>query len=520
MGEHVLEAINWLAERLEKYQKFMQRVHRVIIEVIKAEKEERVRRRAIHKTINGYDSQVEARADGKIKGDEAFNTEEVKMVVAIPVGGPHQMAAHQVMYEEVSRFLANQKWKMPGEHVKAAGTTWLELFILFDIGGYRSDAGRMMKDPKAAKRAEARREKNIKEGRSRMNTHQASAEIKARLGEELERFKKICRFIGRNDLSKEQEQILKGETEQKHNRLKSLGVIGHHPGIKGVCMIMADEKAKVEEAIFRQKYGTTLKKIKAFNEHKIREDGDTLLVKKARVDIRSCPKWGRVTKSNVTTPSDKPQAMYSSRRIACTQCQHQNETALKQLRTAKGFRAIHCAKCGAQTLAKGMKCSCGITWHLCEIHRTDPCNHRSRKAPRAGKKVEKATADEVGKSCKRKTPDAIQRSSSLKKEKKPSKKKLHVHNEMQKGIEATRLKDAWQHILQKRAARGDGEGGEKRERKESQAEENPRAMTPRVMPETAKFRRISPPLRAHLKRGTSESDFSAVCRLIGRPRLA
>ena len=79
-----------------------------------------------------------------------------------------------------------------------------------------------------------------------------------------------------------------------------------------------------------------------------------------------------------------------------------------QLRTAKGFRALHYAKCGAQTLAKGMKCSCGITWHLCEIHRTDPSNHRYRKAPRAANKVEKTKADEVGKSSKRKAPDAIQ----------------------------------------------------------------------------------------------------------------
>ena len=175
--------------------------------------------------------------------------------------------------------------------------------------------------------------------------------------------------------------------------------------------MMADAKAKVEEAIFRQKYGTTLKKTEALNEHKRRDDGDTLLVKRARIDIRSCPKGGRVTKSNVTTQSDKPQVMYCSRTIACTQRQHQNVTALMQFRTATGFRATNCAKCGAQTLAKGMKCSCGITWHLCEIHRTDPRNHRSRKAPRAGKKVEKATADEVGKSCKRKAPDAIQRSS-------------------------------------------------------------------------------------------------------------
>ena len=115
-------------------------------------------------------------------------------------------------------------------------------------------------------RRERRQEESTKKKYRRMSAHQASAEIKARLGEELEHFKKICRFIGRNDLSKEQEQIIKGETNQKHNRLKSLGVIGHHPGIKGVCMMMADATAKVEEAIFRQRYGTTLKKTKAFHE--------------------------------------------------------------------------------------------------------------------------------------------------------------------------------------------------------------------------------------------------------------
>ena len=28
------------------------------------------------------------------------------------------------------------------------------------------------------------------------------------------------------------------------------------------------------------------------------------------------------------------------------------------------------------------KCQCGITWHLCPTHRTDPAVHRSRKAPK------------------------------------------------------------------------------------------------------------------------------------------
>ena len=39
------------------------------------------------------------------------------------------------------------------------GTTWLELFILFDVAGARSSNGDHVKDIEAAKRANARRSK-------------------------------------------------------------------------------------------------------------------------------------------------------------------------------------------------------------------------------------------------------------------------------------------------------------------------------------------------------------------------
>jgi hypothetical protein len=62
-----------------------------------------------------------------------------------------------------------------------------------------------------------------------------------------------------------------------HNRLKGLAISGHHPGIRGVCMMGASVKLKVEEAIFRQKIGTNQKTLKAFQGMKARND-DTCLV--------------------------------------------------------------------------------------------------------------------------------------------------------------------------------------------------------------------------------------------------
>ena len=295
-------------------------------------------------------------------------------------------------------------------------------------------------------------------------------------------------------------------------------------------MMAAEQKARVEEAIFRQKFGTTQKRLKAFKEFKDRsEEHETMLVKKARVDLRSTPRWARIMKK-MCSPIDAQDVevatvMYSSRKITCTQCQHQNETALMQLRTTKGFRAIHCARCGAQTLAKGLKCTCGVAWHLCEIHRTDPGKHRSRKAPKADKGVEQMKVEDDGKSSKRKAPDAIQRSEWLKKPKVHSKKKLHVHGKTQELSEPTRLKEAWQIILNKRAAIGTAEGDRKRERVEDPAVENKRAVTHctlnwRVLGEHAcKYRRLDHPLREHLKRGNSDSADRAVGRLLGRPRL-
>ena len=51
MGRHVPKAIKWLDERHDKYSDSMTRTHKVIVEVMKAEKLERARRAGLHKLL-------------------------------------------------------------------------------------------------------------------------------------------------------------------------------------------------------------------------------------------------------------------------------------------------------------------------------------------------------------------------------------------------------------------------------------------------------------------------------------
>ena len=65
--------------------------------------------------------------------------------------------------------------------------------------------------------------------------------------------------------------------------------------------------------------------------------------------------------------------------IACTRCEAVQETKDKQLKVKAGFRAIHCKRCGKQERVAHNKCSCGIVWHQCTLHRVDPPEHCRNK---------------------------------------------------------------------------------------------------------------------------------------------
>ena len=133
------------------------------------------------------------------------------------------------MYEDVSVFLADQCWRTADEDTKASGTTWLELFIMFDTLGYRRRVGRTTKHAEAAARTEKRKAKNKHQRRGKRSVE--TAEPRPSLGEELEAFKKVVQHTTRQDGDAEQAKWFLADSKPQYRRLKALGVMEHQPAI-------------------------------------------------------------------------------------------------------------------------------------------------------------------------------------------------------------------------------------------------------------------------------------------------
>ena len=131
-------------------------------------------------------------------------------------------------------------------------------------------------------------------------------------------------------------------------------------------------------------------------------------------------------------------------RAAITETRQQQSTSERRL----GSERSAARGVGAQKLAKGLRSSCGVVWHLCKVHRVKPKFHRSRKAPKAETK-KKEDGDEKGKCSKRKAPEAIERSAKKKASKTSSVERPYVHG---RKMEAERSWDAkaWQVLLDKK----------------------------------------------------------------------
>ena len=168
------------------------------------------------------------------------------------------------------------------------------MIALCDSGGYRRRESRLRRNEDIARRADARAAKakhDKKEERRKKKGE--TAETRPSLSEEMYHFKKIFKHAVRQDVSKEQGEMFEDEGKQQFRRLRNLGVLGHQPAIVSNCAVDPITVEGVEEAIFQQKVGSTHKQIKTYREYKGKggEDGILLLVKKAKVDARSCPRW-------------------------------------------------------------------------------------------------------------------------------------------------------------------------------------------------------------------------------------
>ena len=366
------------------------------------------------------------------------------------------------MYEDVNKFLIDQTWRLPKEDTKASGTTWLELFILFDTLGYRRKESRTPKNVASAARTKERQAANKHQRKERGNAE--TAEPRASLAEELEAFKRVVRHTMRQDGNAEQAKWFNGDTKTQYRRLKALGITEHQPAIVANCEVDPITMMDVEEAIVIQKARGTRKQLMQFKDARSKSDGDGLfLLRKSKVDVRSCPKWKRVEVESTLQPSigcpqggqaESPHCVeYASRMISCPVCKEQVQTAMMQLFTPLSFRYMSCSGCEKQRWSRGWLCECGIAWHTCNIHRVDPAVHRSAKPPK--RKAEPAKAEHSFKDSERPAPDAVQSASRQPLKRAKGTRKMHAHgmvvtDKAEPSIEALRISEKWRLRLEAR----------------------------------------------------------------------
>lgn len=305
-----------------------------------------------------------------------------------PIIGKHRRHLVQSLYEDIHHFLNSVDWAHShaegGDDNKVSGTTWIELFIMFDTGSFRRPESDHVQSQAAKDRANqraARRSSRATAARSKH--HHRDTTRQATLTEELNLFKEITRAIIKHDADPEDAKLIHMEKRQILRRLAGLGVYGHQPAVNAFAKTSEITDDTITTAIIQQKVGANLETTKAQNDFRQnRNPNDRIKVKIVRIAYTHTVRWKRNYKPATTTNDTAEQppqttTSYTSRMIECNQCGASRETKWMQLRTTKGYRALRCLQCKAYKVSSHLKCQCGIIWHQCRIHMIDPTHHRS-----------------------------------------------------------------------------------------------------------------------------------------------
>ena len=108
-----------------------------------------------------------------------------------------------MLYEDVHSFLKQRKWAPAQMDTEAGGITWIELFILFDITGSRSQEGQHQKSPAATRRAEKRKGETKDAKGKKVNRGATTVVSKPTLDEDLKTFKVITRHIAKFEIEQQ-----------------------------------------------------------------------------------------------------------------------------------------------------------------------------------------------------------------------------------------------------------------------------------------------------------------------------
>ena len=87
----------------------MKKVH-LVIEVLKAEKEEEGKRRKVQTIVQGFDAKTSIRTNFEIKGGRNPSQRYRKIKTAPQVREIHRHAERPILYENNNRFLTQREW--------------------------------------------------------------------------------------------------------------------------------------------------------------------------------------------------------------------------------------------------------------------------------------------------------------------------------------------------------------------------------------------------------------------------
>ena len=149
----MVKLANWTARRHNSYKQLMARVHKFIVAIAIAEKEEREKAAKIEKTTLGYDPSKAIKSNGTIRKEDSPTIRFANLQLPPPVKGKHKFKHCQCMYEQAHSLLATRRWAFAHPESDAGGITWTELFILFDTAGGRTTKGQHERSTEAAVRA-------------------------------------------------------------------------------------------------------------------------------------------------------------------------------------------------------------------------------------------------------------------------------------------------------------------------------------------------------------------------------
>ena len=155
----------------------------------------------IKNALLGYDPQVWMESDIQIRDNEQSQQSYTKAHLPPPVKGDAQVQLLQSAPQGHPQFPCGYTVGPTQEENSSGGTSWIELFILFDTTAARSAEGEHIKEPETAARA-AKRKKQ--EGKKAKQQRLGSAITSPTLDEKLKNFKAIARHTMRRGADTEQ----------------------------------------------------------------------------------------------------------------------------------------------------------------------------------------------------------------------------------------------------------------------------------------------------------------------------